>query len=100
MNGPKEGALAQKLKRDVSDINQSDAEARNNAQATKAGCPGTAADCSSNVMPVPTGEFLKPLYIENQHDYHDLMFTPNGKIPDSKAVIEKREADAEKDLKD
>jgi hypothetical protein len=100
MMKPKEGSLAQKLKRGVSDINQSDIEARNNAQAAAAGCPGTAADCSSNVMPVPTKEFLKPLYIENQHDYHDLMFTPNGKISESKEVIAKREAQAEKDLKD
>ena len=66
MMEPKEGSLAQKLKRDVKDTLQADHEARDNAQASKAGCPGTAAECSTNVMPVPTqGGFLKPLYIEN-----------------------------------
>jgi len=97
---PKEGSLAQKLKRGVADINQSDHEARDNAQAAAAGCPGNSADCTTNVMPVPTKEFLKRLYIENQKDYHDLMFTPNGKIPESKEAVAKKVAQAEQDLKD
>ena len=32
--------------------------------AKKAGCPGLSADCTSNVMPIPTKKFLKPLFMD------------------------------------
>ena len=39
-------------------------------------------------MPIPTGEFLKPLFIEGQHDYHDMKLKYNGKVADWKNKLD------------
>ena len=40
-------------------------------EAKAAGCPGSSADCTTNVMPIPTKKWIKPLFPEGAKDYHD-----------------------------
>ena len=39
-------------------------------------------------MPIPTGEFMKPLFIEGQHDYHDLKLPFKGIVADWKHKLD------------
>jgi hypothetical protein len=39
-------------------------------------------------MPIPSKEFLKPLFIEGQHDYHDLKLPFKGQVADWKHKLD------------
>lgn len=43
-------------------------------------CSSDVVNCTTNELPDPN-PLVKPLYIESQKDYHDMIFTPNGRLP-------------------
>ena len=56
-------------------------------QNPSAECSSDNVNCTSNELPDPN-PLVKPLYIESQKDYHDMIFTPNGRLPYTEKELE------------
>ena len=88
--------LSQKSNKDVDPTKINNQAITDNEDAAKAGCPGNAESCTTNVLPIPTKKWIKPLFIEAAKDFHDYKMPSSVQPAGSKVPeAEQQKADDE-----